>query len=154
MQILIAAVGRLRGPEQTLCAEYCARATQAGRRLSLGPVEIREVDERRAVDRDAQATRLLDLTEGCHRIALDERGKALDSSALAARMERLRDDGTRRLAFMIGGADGHGGAALLAADLALSLGPMVWPHALARVMLAEQVYRVTQIVSGTPYHRA
>ena len=54
---------------------------------------------------------------------------------------------------MIGGASGVAPALLNRADLVLSLGPMVWPHMLARVMLAEQLYRSVSILSGSPYHR-
>jgi len=54
---------------------------------------------------------------------------------------------------MIGGADGHGRAALDRADATLSLGKMVWPHMLVRVMLAEQLYRAVSILAGAPYHR-
>ncbi|MEM6972161.1 MAG: 23S rRNA (pseudouridine(1915)-N(3))-methyltransferase RlmH [Pseudomonadota bacterium] len=154
MQIMIAAVGRLRGAEADLTADYLARATQAGRATALGPVTLQEVDERHARHSPAQAERLLALSEGCARIVLDERGRSLDSPALARHLASLRDGGTRRAAFLIGGADGHTTPAREAADLSLSLGPMVWPHALARVMVAEQIYRATQILAGTPYHRA
>ncbi len=55
---------------------------------------------------------------------------------------------------MIGGADGLDPGLREAADAVLSFGPMVWPHMLARVMLAEQLYRAAGILAGTPYHRA
>ena len=55
---------------------------------------------------------------------------------------------------MIGGADGLAPGLSDRADLRLSLGAMVWPHALARVMLAEQLYRAASILAGLPYHRA
>jgi len=54
---------------------------------------------------------------------------------------------------MIGGADGLDTSLLNRADLKLSFGKMVWPHMLARVMLAEQLYRAASILSGAPYHR-
>jgi len=65
----------------------------------------------------------------------------------------LRDGGVRRLAFAIGGADGLSPEVLGAAQARLAFGPQTWPHALARVMLAEQVYRAAAILAGTPYHR-
>ena len=55
--------------------------------------------------------------------------------------------------FAIGGADGHDQTVRDRADLLLSFGPMVWPHMLARVMLAEQLYRAASILAGAPYHR-
>jgi 23S rRNA (pseudouridine1915-N3)-methyltransferase len=57
------------------------------------------------------------------------------------------------LAFIIGGADGIDPSLRAKADFALSFGPMVWPHMLVRVMLAEQLYRATSILAGGPYHR-
>jgi 23S rRNA (pseudouridine1915-N3)-methyltransferase len=86
-------------------------------------------------------------------IALDERGALLDSPDLAKRLATFRDDGARDLSFAIGGADGHGAALRARAALTLSFGPMVWPHMLARAMLAEQLYRAATILAGGPYHR-
>jgi 23S rRNA (pseudouridine1915-N3)-methyltransferase len=57
------------------------------------------------------------------------------------------------LAFLIGGADGLGEEALSKADLRLSLGPMILPHGLARIVLTEQIYRAETILAGHPYHR-
>ena len=65
----------------------------------------------------------------------------------------MRDDGVRRLAFVIGGADGLDPALLAEAKAKLAFGPQTWPHALARAMLAEQVYRAVSILGGSPYHR-
>ncbi len=59
----------------------------------------------------------------------------------------------RQLAFAIGGADGLDATVRAAAAEAVSFGPATWPHALARVMLAEQVYRAITILAGAPYHR-
>jgi 23S rRNA (pseudouridine1915-N3)-methyltransferase len=86
-------------------------------------------------------------------IACDERGEGLASRDLAALLARLRDAGTRRLAFLLGGADGLDPAARARADRLLAFGPQTWPHALVRAMLAEQVYRATTILAGSPYHR-
>ncbi|MGR3540647.1 MAG: 23S rRNA (pseudouridine(1915)-N(3))-methyltransferase RlmH, partial [Hasllibacter sp.] len=87
-------------------------------------------------------------------VALDERGRAMTSPDFAGWLARARDDGARDCAFLIGGADGLDPPLRDRADLVLSFGPMVWPHMLARAMLAEQLYRATQILAGTPYHRA
>jgi 23S rRNA (pseudouridine1915-N3)-methyltransferase len=65
----------------------------------------------------------------------------------------LRDSGVRDLAFLIGGADGLAPRLRDGAELVLSLGPMVWPHMLVRVMLAEQLYRAASILANAPYHR-
>ena len=60
----------------------------------------------------------------------------------------------RQVSFVIGGADGIDPGLRAEADFSLSLGKMVWPHMLARVMLAEQIYRATTILAGAPYHRS
>ena len=86
-------------------------------------------------------------------IACDEHGQTLSSRAFADRIARLRDDGCRRLTFLIGGADGLDPALLAASNERLAFGVQTWPHALARAMLAEQVYRATTILAGSPYHR-
>ena len=78
----------------------------------------------------------------------------LDSETFAKRLERWRDDGVADIAFLIGGADGHGEAVLAKSSLVLSFGAMTWPHQLARAMLAEQIYRAQQLLAGHPYHRA
>jgi 23S rRNA (pseudouridine1915-N3)-methyltransferase len=86
-------------------------------------------------------------------VVLDERGKQLGSRDFAVRLQRFEDDGTGEIAFLIGGADGHGQAVLDRADLKLSLGTMTWPHMMVRAMLAEQLYRAQAILAGHPYHR-
>ncbi|MFI4951250.1 MAG: 23S rRNA (pseudouridine(1915)-N(3))-methyltransferase RlmH, partial [Caulobacterales bacterium] len=86
-------------------------------------------------------------------IACDEHGRARASRAFAEEIAALRDRGVRRLAFLIGGADGLAPELLAAADGTLAFGPQTWPHALARAMLAEQVYRAVTILAGSPYHR-
>lgn len=156
MRITICTVGRLRGgPEKTLVDDYLSRFERAGRPLGLGPVEIREVEDRKGGGMPAEAKLLRSAApDGAYRIVLDERGKTLSSTGLARLLARLRDDGQRDAAFFIGGADGLDPALRKDADLAISLGPMVWPHMLVRVMLAEQLYRVASILAGTPYHRA
>jgi 23S rRNA (pseudouridine1915-N3)-methyltransferase len=77
----------------------------------------------------------------------------MTSRDFAARLAALRDDGVRHLAFAVGGADGLDPAVTGAAIQTLSFGPQTWPHALARVMLAEQIYRAATILAGGPYHR-
>lgn len=85
---------------------------------------------------------------------LDERGAQMTSPDFAERLAAQRDAGQGDLAICIGGADGLAPDLRGEAALALSLGRMVWPHMLARVMLAEQLYRAASILAGSPYHRA
>jgi 23S rRNA (pseudouridine1915-N3)-methyltransferase len=86
-------------------------------------------------------------------VLLDERGKALASSELAARLDKWRNSGVRECRFLLGAADGHDEADRAGADLLLSFGAATWPHLLARAMLAEQLYRATSWLAGHPYHR-
>jgi 23S rRNA (pseudouridine1915-N3)-methyltransferase len=153
LRISLICVGKLgRAPEAALAADYAKRASASGRSFGLGPVEIIEVEGRKA-GRASEVEAILARADGARLIACDEQGAALASRAFAGRLTALRDDGVRRLAFAIGGADGLDAAVLDAAAEQLAFGPQTWPHALARVMLAEQVYRATTIAAGGPYHR-
>jgi 23S rRNA (pseudouridine1915-N3)-methyltransferase len=153
VRIAVVAVGRLaRGPEAELVRLYAGRAGAAGRALGLGPVEVLEVEARKP-GKAAEAEALKPQLADSHIIACDEHGAALGSRAFAGEIARLRDAGVRRLAFAIGGADGLDAAVLAQAQGRLAFGPQTWPHALVRVMLAEQLYRAVTILAGSPYHR-
>ncbi len=153
MRITLLCVGKLgRAPESALAIDYAQRATAAGRALGLGPVEVLEVEARKP-GKAAEAEVILAKLDGAHLIACDEHGQARASRAFAVGIGRLRDDGVRRLAFVIGGADGLDAQVLDAAKERLAFGPQTWPHALVRAMLAEQVYRAVSILAGSPYHR-
>lgn len=160
MRVSIIAVGRLKdGPERELYLKYAKRIDEAGRKIALGPVTLVEVPEGRqssaAQRREDEAGRLLTRTEGATLIvALDETGKTMGSAAFSRWLGEQRDDGQREIAFLIGGADGQGAAAIAAAKIKLSLGPMTLPHGLARIVLAEQIYRAATLLAGHPYHRA
>src|SRR5436190_21010065 len=109
------------------------------------PVEITEV-------RDVPATqKKLDADRAATVVLLDAGGKNLDSNALARWLGELRDRGTRELVFLCGDADGFPEALRQRAHQKFSLSPMTFSHELARVMLAEQLYRAFAILSGSPY---
>jgi 23S rRNA (pseudouridine1915-N3)-methyltransferase len=160
MRIDILAVGRMKqGPERELCARYLERAAQTGRQLGLTGFAVSEIPESRVsapAGRKAEEARALAavLADGAVLIALDEHGRSLDSAAFAAALGRWRDGGRAAAAFVIGGADGLDPALAAKADLVLSFSPLTWPHQLVRIMLAEQLYRATTILSGHPCHRA
>ena len=151
MRICLIAVGKLRaGAQKDLFADYA-------RRLPW-PLKVIEIAERGG---EAPALRVRREGEALRRrlpdgplIALDESGADLTSEALADTLARYRDECAGTVTFAIGGADGHAPETLAAADLVLSFGRATWPHRLIRVMLAEQLYRASTIVSGHPYHRA
>lgn len=153
MKITILTVGRLgRAPEALLALDYAQRATAAGRALGLGPVDILEVEARKP-GKAAEAEVLLPHLKDAHVVACDEHGAVRPSRDFATRIGRLRDDGVRRMVLIIGGADGLDPSILSAANEMLAFGPQTWPHALARAMLAEQIYRAATILGGSPYHR-
>jgi 23S rRNA (pseudouridine1915-N3)-methyltransferase len=153
VRIAILAIGRLgRSPEADLVRLYAERATAAGRALGLGPVEVIEVEGRKP-GKGSEAEALSAHLADSRIIACDERGRARSSRDFAAEIGRLRDDGVRRLVFLIGGADGLDPDLRMRAQDTLAFGPQTWPHALARVMLAEQVYRSVTLLAGGPYHR-
>ncbi|HUZ13067.1 MAG TPA: 23S rRNA (pseudouridine(1915)-N(3))-methyltransferase RlmH [Caulobacteraceae bacterium] len=153
MRISLICVGKLgQTPEAVLARDYVRRAGATGRALGLAPVEIIEVEARRR-GRSAEAEAILAQADEAILIACDERGRTTTSAAFARRLAELRDQGARRLAFAIGGADGLDASALGRAAEQVSFGPQTWPHALARVMLAEQIYRAATILAGSPYHR-
>jgi 23S rRNA (pseudouridine1915-N3)-methyltransferase len=84
-------------------------------------------------------------------VLLTEEGTTYTSVAFA---QQLRDSGSQRLAFVIGGAEGLDPALKARASWRLSLSPMTFPHELARLLLLEQLYRASSILQGGPYHKA
>jgi 23S rRNA (pseudouridine1915-N3)-methyltransferase len=159
MRLILAAVGRLKDAERDLFDRYAKRFDAAGRSLGLGPLTLSEIGESRASTADLrmtdEAARLLRAASAADAaIVLDGKGRELSSEAFAKMLAERRDGGAKALAFLIGGPDGHGAAALKAAASTLSLGRLTLPHGLARIVLAEQLYRAATILSGHPYHRA
>lgn len=151
MQILIAAVGKLRrGPERDIIESYL-------RRIRWN-VTIREIDVTGQLDAATRMRRegglLLDAVPAWSvLVALDRRGRTMSSEAFARQVGDWRDRG-RTAAFVIGGADGLDKTVLERADRTVAFGAMTWPHTLARCMLVEQIYRAHEILAGHPYHRA
>ncbi len=144
------AVGRIgRGPEAELFARYADRI-----RPRLTVTEIAEGRGNAAEIKRREADAILAaLPAGAFVVALDIDGAAEGSEALARRLERWMEAG-RPVCFVIGGAEGLEARVIARADATLSLGKLTWPHLLARVMLAEQMFRARAISAGHPYHRA
>ncbi len=156
MRVHICAVGRLRaGPEKTLIDDYISRFNKVGRGLSLGPISVTEVEDKKNAGMKAEADLLRKaLPKGAVICTLDERGQVLSSPDFSKKISGWRDNGRQDLALIIGGADGIDPSLRAEADFSISFGKMVWPHMMVRLMLAEQVYRAATILSGSPYHRA
>jgi 23S rRNA (pseudouridine1915-N3)-methyltransferase len=160
MRLVVAAIGRLKdSPERELVERYRKRADQTGKRIGFRDVEVLEIRESRAQE---VGKRMIEesialanvIPEKAVTVILDQRGENLDSGELATRMARWRDDGRPAAVFVIGGDDGLAPSIRDKALFKLAFGESTWPHPLVRVMLMEQLYRCTTILSGHPYHRA
>lgn len=112
-----------------------------------------EIVTYREAGRVENSRRLLEASEGCLRIVLDERGELLTTAELSARVAALELDRVKRVAVLIGGADGHDASVRSAADLVLGLSRLTLQHELALVVFLEQLYRVGTLRRGEPYHR-
>lgn len=150
----IVAVGRVKGWAADGCEDYAGRI---GRHFPVRVVEVAEEDmNRRSRDevRAAEAGRIVkNLPAGAHVIALDrERGAQHSSEKVSRRLESLGSAGRSHLAFVLGGPLGLAPEVLERTDEAWSFGAVTLPHALARVVLLEQLYRAVKIGRGEKYH--
>jgi 23S rRNA (pseudouridine1915-N3)-methyltransferase len=140
MRVRLLMLGKTRRPElRALLDDYVKRIARSC------PVEVREV-------RDAGAAlKELDADRARTALLLDAGGRGRDSQALARWIAAERDRGTREIVFLCGDAHGFPEALRARVRDTLSLSPMTYSHELARVMLAEQLYRAFAILSGSPY---
>ena len=154
------AVGRMKaGPERELCERYLERARKARPKVGLRGFSVDELPESRAVRADdriaAEGAALVEkLGRDDRVVCLDAGGELVDSSGFAAALARDAGASIARTVFVIGGPDGLGRAVFERGSRRMSFGRLTWPHQLVRVLLAEQLYRATTILSGHPYHRA
>ena len=159
MRIRIGAIGKLKkGAEKQLVADYISRAKKMGRQLGISDVsefELNESQNQTVSGRKAdEAENLLSrLDAQSVIIALDEYGQNLSSRKFAKILSGLKDGGQGEAVLLIGGPDGHGDAVLKRARYKIALGAMTWPHRIARILVAEQLYRATTIMANHPYHR-
>ncbi|WP_299809674.1 23S rRNA (pseudouridine(1915)-N(3))-methyltransferase RlmH [uncultured Roseibium sp.] len=159
MRFTLSCIGRMKaGADRDLLDRYLDRARKSGRGLGVIDVLLNEMPEsraQRAEDRKAEeaGSILATLQSGARLVVLDENGRNMSSPDFSRTLETWKNDGVPDIVFAIGGADGHGVEVLARADLKLALGAMTWPHQIARILLAEQIYRAMTIQSGHPYHR-
>lgn len=146
----IVAVGKGgKGPERELFERYAKRV-----RPALELVELSDgVGSAAEIKKREGEAMLAALKPDEFVIALDQDGATPDSPGLAALLTAWTER-SRKLAFVIGGAEGLDAAVLARAGAKLSLGRLTWPHMLVRPMLAEQIYRAQMILAGHPYHRS
>ena len=148
MTLLIAAISARRSstknsPAGLLLDDYVARAT----RYSPTEAPVYPTEAALLTSTDRQPGRTATPLMLC-----DSTGDAITSEALADLLRHHRDSGTQRLLFGIGPADGWSKPTLARASKVISFGRITLPHELARVILAEQVYRALTILAGHPYH--
>lgn len=143
-------------PLATAASDYLKRASGMAPPLGLKGPESRFIAPAKGNDPGREAADLRAAIRGTA-VLLDERGTQLSSPELAALIAGKRDGGTPALAFCIGGADGFDPdfrrEVASQGGVLLAFGRAVWPHALCRVMLAEQIYRALAILANHPYHR-
>jgi 23S rRNA (pseudouridine1915-N3)-methyltransferase len=159
MKLKISTIGKLKsGPEQDLFSRYLTRSRKIGLQLGFSAILLQEFPESRnpsASRRKQQEAELLFSTAGKGGVivAFDENGKDLSSPQFSRYLGNELDCGTKELVLALGGPDGLDSELLARAKSTLRFGRMTWPHQLARILLAEQLYRAMTILSGHPYHR-
>lgn len=145
MDILVLAAAKPTLPYARAGVEfYCERLKP------LGHVELRYVKDG---GREEVSARLLKASEGCLRLALDERGRNLTTRQLEHRWREWQLRSVKRVAFLIGAADGHTEALRNTCEHVISLGQHTMQHELALLVLLEQIYRIHTLLVGSPYHR-
>ena len=160
MRLTIAAVGRMKaGPERELCERYLDRLKKSGGALGLDYAGTKEWPESRGSTaperkREEAAQFRAALPDRCVLVCFDETGRSIGSEAFAGEIASRLEGGVRDMVFCIGGPDGFDETLRSEAALVLSFGRMTFPHQIARILLAEQLYRAVTILSGHPYHRA
>lgn len=154
MRLILLAIGeRVPAWAEAACAEYARRMPREAR---LEIVAVRP-EKRGGLNasqvKAAEAQRLMArCPPGALRVALDEHGRQVSTRELADLMSDWMRSG-RDVAFFIGGAEGLAAGLVAQADLVLALSRLTLPHALARVLLVEQLYRAVSLMAGHPYHR-
>jgi 23S rRNA (pseudouridine1915-N3)-methyltransferase len=156
MRIKICWVGKTQNaPIRSLLSDYLARLSHL---TSIEIVEVPDLSKRRGLRGAALLLAegeeiALSLTSDGRKVVLDERGTQFSSLEFARWIEAGQIQGTREIAFIIGGPEGIGRALSEQAHLKLSLGKMTWTHEMARVLLLEQIYRALCILRNIPYHK-
>src|SRR5690606_16250529 len=156
VKLIIVAVGnRMPSWVQEAFADYAKRLpADAAIELREGKPEARTTGKTPTQMMALEARRIeAALPSGCLRVALDEHGRDLTTMALSGWMDEWRTDG-RDVAFIIGGADGLDAELKRSCDRLMRLSSLTLPHAMVRVLLAEQLYRAWAILHNHPYHRA
>ena len=154
MRLVVAAIGQRQPAWADAAWDDFAKRFPADCRLELKALKAEPRAGKAASQCMATEAHRLEaaLPKGVRRVILDERGSRLTTAQLAERLQFWRGDG-RDVALLIGGPDGLDPALKATADETLRLSDLTLPHAFARVLLAEALYRAWSVVQGHPYHR-
>jgi 23S rRNA (pseudouridine1915-N3)-methyltransferase len=155
MKLLVVAIGQRQPAWADAAWADFAKRFPPEMRLELKALKAEPRDQGRTAQqlKAAEAARIeAALPKGAWRVVLDEHGSARTTAQLAERMAAWRAEG-RDTAFVIGGPDGLADALKTGADETLRLSHLTLPHAFARVLLAEALYRAWSVLEGHPYHR-
>ncbi len=155
MKVSISAVGRLRNsPEKELIDDYLSRFSKLSKPFGLSLNSVIEIESKKSGGPKSEAKLLIkSFQRNSKIIALDERGETFSSKEFTKYLSDWATDGVGYCHVVIGGPDGLDKSVIEKSNLIVSFGKMVWPHMLARVMIAEQLYRAATILAGNPYHR-
>ena len=155
MRVQILAIGKIRhGPELELTTDYIQRFNRQGSQVGIGPATVQEIPFNKNRPVKEMINRVGDVSGNKKVCILDVDGKSYSSEEMARMLSCYRDECCKEITFVIGGPDGFGAYMIPQDYERLSLGRMVFPHLLARVIIAEQLYRAVSILAGSPYHRS
>lgn len=152
MKILITACGKLKDKNiDNLIQEYIKRVKW---NIKIVEVETQNKSKNQEITKHEEEKLLLQkIPENYYKIALDEKGKLIDSVEFSQMLAKISVNQTSNIAFIIGGADGLSENIRKTANLTISLGKFTYPHMLARLLLVEQLYRSFTIIEGKSYHK-
>jgi len=154
MRLVVAAIGQRQPAWADAAWDDFAKRFPADCRLELKALKAEPRPGKTAAQCMAAEAQRLEaaLPKGARRVILDERGSRLTTAQLSERLQFWRGDG-RDVGLLIGGPDGLDPALKASADETLRLSDLTLPHAFARVLLAEALYRAWSLMQGHPYHR-
>jgi 23S rRNA (pseudouridine1915-N3)-methyltransferase len=154
MRLIVAAIGQRQPAWADAAWEEYARRFPPELRLELKALKAEPRAGRSTAQCTAAEAQRLEaaVPRGARRVVLDERGSRLSTAQLAERLQCWRGE-SRDVVLLVGGPDGLDAAVKASADETLRLSDLTLPHALARVLLAEALYRAWSVTVGHPYHR-
>lgn len=159
MRITLFAIGKMKqNAIKQLYTQYFERLSICARSLGIQHIKNYEIIESRAATASLrqlqEEKQLLDfLPSNAYLVLCDEQGENISSRGFTEKLSTVIESTHSEIIFAIGGADGFGQVAKKRANLCISFGKMTWPHQLARILLAEQIYRSMTIMLNHPYHR-